>query len=995
MHADVYLSSLLSQLGLGEGVDLSEGVVTVSSAQQTSDEVEVALQVVSKREFVRNAFIIATHIRSRIIAEHSNDGVGVLISTATNARDAATHATAALCAGGTLPYVPVDPNDAPARLRRVASSFSGSGAIIVVHGTTQEEQKAASALAEVDGVVLISSEDLGRNLPLANTPSSSPPCMLTPTADAVATIFHTSGSTGRPKPCACGFSAWGWYALGRLKASGNHQTQQRIYGAASPPTFDPGVGELVTSFAPCHSLVLPEAAAYAPLNLALHTIVHARVTQLVCTPAFTRTLAAITDKNMPASLMWLAVGGEALSPADESWVRSARSNGTLVVSAYGLTEGCSYQAWTPVDMNDLSRVLCEGCLGCTLSAEAAPDGSAESELRIDGPQLSTCGEAFYTEEGWRVRERNSARDHSPIDSTGTRWEGSSLMTGDACTTTDEAGIIRLLGRRDGVCKVRGVRVLPEALAQPLAEGLRSDVVVQHIPDHVERRLPPFVIFFEANPACSLARDVLVLALLQQSWPGRVASAGAITVPLPCLPRSPGGGAKVWRKLLARAFQSAADNVENTGAGEWDDGNGKETLYAWQMCSSSSKSDDMPSSIDRAELARILVEDIARRVIASKSRQAKVRSYLRSADDGDDPATEDERTPAEAAVLGAVRDVLEYPHARLSDTFLELGGDSMLALRVCMRLRGGDLNQKDFTRDLGVNLPAALLPHRLMAAGVTLRTFAAGACEPIGHTSPGTGATTTTSAYEECTGLVAAAQAAARMGDIGSIQLSCDAVVKGRGESEARRALQGAYFEALCTRDGDGAACSAYLAQFLYGEKKDSKKEAAALAAIRLPNGRSILHRAAIADRADSAKRIARIAPTLVAHRDNDGQTPLIAACRVGASRATCEACGVMDVAPKRGTSPTSLWDARDMMGRTALYFAALNGHLPCVQFLLENGADKSLRGGELDETPREAAERRALCSADMRVEGVRQSAYAAVARALGGSGQTRHLMTHL
>ena len=85
-----------------------------------------------------------------------------------------------------------------------------------------------------------------------------------------------------------------------------------------------------------------------------------------------------------------------------------------------------------------------------------------------------------------------------------------------------------------------------------------------------------------------------------------------------------------------------------------------------------------------------------------------------------------------------------------------------------------------------------------------------------------------------------------------------------------------------------------------------------------------------------------------------------------------------------------LIDAKDAWGRTALHWAALNGHGVQVQWLLDHGADdggKDLAG----ETALEMAERRARCGAKDRNNGERASTFGGIAKMLGGSGGTKNL----
>jgi acyl carrier protein len=65
-----------------------------------------------------------------------------------------------------------------------------------------------------------------------------------------------------------------------------------------------------------------------------------------------------------------------------------------------------------------------------------------------------------------------------------------------------------------------------------------------------------------------------------------------------------------------------------------------------------------------------------------------------------------RTPAERAVAGAWREVLDRTEIGVHDNFFDLGGHSLLATRVAVRLRA----------TLGVDVPVrALFDHATVAA----------------------------------------------------------------------------------------------------------------------------------------------------------------------------------------------------------------------------------------------------------------------------------------
>jgi hypothetical protein len=148
----------------------------------------------------------------------------------------------------------------------------------------------------------------------------------------------------------------------------------------------------------------------------------------------------------------------------------------------------------------------------------------------------------------------------------------------------------------------------------------------------------------------------------------------------------------------------------------------------------------------------------------------------------------------------------------------------------------------------------------------------------------------------------------------------------------------------------------------------------------------------------------------LASLDDDRQSVLHYAARVGTSATITE--WLIDTAETlhgqkrmgatslRGSgvelnqSENAFAEARDVWGRTAMHWAALNGHRAVVAALLHRGASRSVADAN-GETPVQLAERRALCSARDRPDGERASRWGDVAALLGGAGTTKHLKKSL
>ncbi|KAJ3011205.1 hypothetical protein HKX48_006970 [Thoreauomyces humboldtii] len=120
----------------------------------------------------------------------------------------------------------------------------------------------------------------------------------------------------------------------------------------------------------------------------------------------------------------------------------------------------------------------------------------------------------------------------------------------------------------------------------------------------------------------------------------------------------------------------------------------------------------------------------------------------------------------------------------------------------------------------------------------------------------------------------------------------------------------------------------------------------------------------------------RIPPA--ARVDLNRQTPLHHAARSGAPS------GVIDLLLTFGAS----LEAKDAWGRTCLHWAVVNGHRNAVATLLEHGADARV-ADDAGETCLEIAERRARCGAQERGAGIGASVFGDIAKLLGGSGATK------
>ena len=178
-----------------------------------------------------------------------------------------------------------------------------------------------------------------------------------------------------------------------------------------------------------------------------------------------------------------------------------------------------------------------------------------------------------------------------------------------------------------------------------------------------------------------------------------------------------------------------------------------------------------------------------------------------------------------------------------------------------------------------------------------------------------------------------------------------------------------------------------------------------------PSGASLLHLAAANASAPQMVSFLLSRQAYVDAKDDEGQTPLHYAARLGSSTKMLELLlEAADGKPAVGNSRkgrNSNGDARksqdsvekrlnatDKWGRTALFWATLNGHRTAVAYLMDAKASISALDS-FGETPLMAAERRARCGAQDRGNGLRPSVFGDIAALLGGSGKSKQVAKYI
>ena len=900
--------------------------------------------------------------------------------------------------------------------------------------------------------------------------------------DRVSHVFFTSGSTGTPKGCVATRGALAWFAAGKRETHGVDSSSVTL--AASPHVFDPSLGDFYASLAAGGRVALcPEAKLVSDLGACLAAT---RATHLTATPTALGSVVAPSERDgdvdgsaadffvsgketktrrpMFPSLRVVALGGE---PTPRALVDAWAGRVPVLANTYGVTECCVYQTFSRIDASDgeSRRRLGSGFPGVRMIHAAPPGddpavtvdddahagadargdepfdaGSSRSrslaELWLAGPQvgLGYAGDPSLTEARFRVAVGPDGAEERLF------------RTGDI--TRRVIGGRVLVGRRDGQVKIRGRRVELGEIECAMRACL-SDVV----------------------------RDVAVTAIGKEGDGGSDGALAAWAVP----------------RRLEDVFDVSDADVSGADESRGDDFHPRSpsatTCDAMRFVLASR----LPAYMLPSRFA--FVRALPRTASGKTARAALARRPAPPPPDRDSDATRRafprrERAVASIAMPVWSRELGVPPHAiARASRFAELGGDSMVAVRICRGVYSATrptiaANAEDIGAH-GEFLTGAFAPARL-AGDVSLGTFVSRVaadlrraghetCETEDETEDDDEADKTeedeteddfsgalerdesVSGSDE--GYVSAGVSllyrAARenVPAVARTLLRCGVPVDGwrdaRGAEEARRRKSAgatARNEREREREDEierSAAPSPLHAACAAGAEATALVflERGAMPRACTRRGATPLHLAAAAAKPFSVEGLRgvlasadggdgvrnktpharlRFSPisddrgprkgprreggstksSALVRRDDDRQSVLHYAARAGTSAANVEwlidTAESLRVERKMGAQTASepFVEWRDVWGRTAMHWAALNGNRGVVTALLRKGASSSVEDAHGD-TPVQLAERRALCSARERPDGERASRWGDIATLLGGAGTTKHLKKRL
>eukprot|EP00439_Symbiodinium_sp_Y106_P076800 s689_g15.t3 len=420
---------------------------------------------------------------------------------------------AVLLAGFAL--VPLDAEEPLPRLQFIMEDAGPLLALVVAEPQVEKAQmllqnSGSSGYPQAKrGTKLLRDSELLRS-EVAETSDCRPPADVV--EERISHIFFTSGSTGRPKGCMCSFHNLITYCLAKNTI---HQVDRSsIVLVASAHTFDPSLGDFFATWVAGSARKLPEQHRGKP---------HSNDSWAFCCHGG-NSCSTLASELMPQPLL--------------AWAADVR-----LLNTYGVTECTVYQAAAVLMPKSSPRLLGSALPGTRLLLAAGKgddptacveDGSNEhGELWIAGPQvgLGYVRRPDLTSERFR----------------GFPGLGRCFRSGDLAAARD--GGWQLLGRRDGMVKLRGRRVelgeVEEVLLAAAPEVISAAAAVLV---HPGPRLVLYCVLQGQQPAdCEEVSCALLRRLGEDRLPSHMVP--SVVIAVASLPMT--GTGKVSRRDLAQ------------------------------------------------------------------------------------------------------------------------------------------------------------------------------------------------------------------------------------------------------------------------------------------------------------------------------------------------------------------------------------------------------------------------------------------------------------
>ena len=291
-----------------------------------------------------------------------------------------------------------------------------------------------------------------------------------------ACLSLTSGTTGKPKACFLSHHALLSYARGRHAVWPSLTHSSRV-ALVSSPSFDPYAGDIALAWTVGAPLVLgPTPGPF--IDLLLGEL--GRATHVTSTPA--ALLGSRLVEGGVGAFPWLeaiALGGEPIPMAMQTALQGRLWN------VYGTTEMGVYQSSKRVDLVDARPTSREGTnCGCVFAVDMIQVFIVVHDERTDSLREAAVGEVGEVAIGGTILDHTACLN--PMSgSPGWSTHGRHIVSGDRVYTTGDLGRLDavngelwIIGRKDDQVKVRGIRIAlgeVEALIAQAGAGLVTAV----------------------------------------------------------------------------------------------------------------------------------------------------------------------------------------------------------------------------------------------------------------------------------------------------------------------------------------------------------------------------------------------------------------------------------------------------------------------------------------------------------------------------------------
>ncbi|KAK1140592.1 Nonribosomal Peptide Synthase (NRPS) [Aspergillus melleus] len=458
-------------------------------------------------------------------------------------------------------------------------------------------------------------------------PQTYRPSLTVRPANALYVAF-TSGSTGKPKGVVIEHKAYSSGAKAHLQQFGIDRTSRVLQFASY--AFDVSVMETLSTLMAGACLCVLGDGQRTDTTLFIDTLKRLQATHALLTPSFAR---AVPWEGVGRHFTTLILGGEEMRASD---VVTYARRGIRLMNAYGPAE-CAVNATVQVGIEPGDKLNCIGHPTGAVAWVTDPDNperlmppGSMGELLLEGPIIGrgylhnpeATKRAFIDPPEWLRAARTLS---------GSETLYRLYRTGDL-VVQERNGALSLLGRKEGQVKIRGQRV-------ELGE----------IEQHIYQLLPPPTeVVVEKVTTLSDQRDSLVAFVLQR---GKTDETAGKSSPLFLAPQP----------AVLRIFGAAQSQLQERLPGYMNP-----SVFIPLARVPLTPSGKVDRAILRASAARL-------------SRQ-ELQAFAGLSSHHDDLSA---ATTAESTLQRLYAEVLGLPITTIgmNDSFVRLGGDSILAIRL--------------------------------------------------------------------------------------------------------------------------------------------------------------------------------------------------------------------------------------------------------------------------------------------------------------------------